>query len=219
MVSSGRLGFRAREGKFRNESVEEGGGCGVGEEAGGEEVFARDEGVGVAGFDERVETVGGSEVLECERLISCTLCHCGSDTKVVAVNRWCRRKALGLTGIPLEQLIPAPLTTTTFRAFATATETSDKARLAGKSFRSVEESKWSRGKVVIGIVALLTRSPLAFVVVCLPRSAGGDVSNSPACAEDSLARKRMQDHSVALNSSQQGGEPMLCQGECGECGE
>jgi hypothetical protein len=50
-------------------------------------------------------------------------------------------KKKGLTGIPLEQLIPAPLTTTTRLALAILLEISANAVLPGKSACEVDESK------------------------------------------------------------------------------
>lgn len=53
-------------------------------------------------------------------------------------------KASQLTGIPLEQLIPAPLTVTILLALATAIDTSESWRRAEKSAWSVEHRRWSR---------------------------------------------------------------------------
>jgi hypothetical protein len=57
-----------------------------------------------------------------------------------------------LTGIPLEQLIPAPVITTAFLHFAIAVETSDNALRAEKSFLLVDVRSVSRGRVVIVIL-------------------------------------------------------------------
>lgn len=57
-----------------------------------------------------------------------------------------------LTGIPLEQLIPAPLTTITFFAFAIEIETSSSLRRAGNSAWLLEVSKCAKSRCVIGIV-------------------------------------------------------------------
>lgn len=56
-----------------------------------------------------------------------------------------------LTGIPLEQLIPAPETTMTRRLLATARETSERALLAGKSVGLVEDERCSKGRWAIGM--------------------------------------------------------------------
>ena len=57
--------------------------------------------------------------------------------------------------MPLEQLIPAPLTTMTRLLFATARDTSDSARLAEKSAGLVEDKIRSRGRCVIGMAAFV----------------------------------------------------------------
>lgn len=64
------------------------------------------------------------------------------------------RGQVELTGMPLEQLMPAPETTTTFFALAILVETSDSCRLAEKSFGQVDVSSCSRGRLVIGMVAV-----------------------------------------------------------------
>jgi hypothetical protein len=51
------------ERELGDECEKDGGGGWVHEEAGGEEVAAGDECVGVATFDERVEAIGGAKVL------------------------------------------------------------------------------------------------------------------------------------------------------------
>lgn len=48
------------------------------------------------------------------------------------------------TGIPLEQLIPAPLIVTIRLALAIAVDTSESWRRAEKSVWSVEDKRWSR---------------------------------------------------------------------------
>lgn len=55
------------------------------------------------------------------------------------------QKRVGFTGIPLEQLIPAPLTVTILLALAMAMDMSESWRRAEKSAWSVEDRRWSRG--------------------------------------------------------------------------
>jgi len=56
------------------------------------------------------------------------------------------------TGIPLEQLIPAPEITTARLDLATASETSESARRSGNNSCSVEARIASRGNVVVPMV-------------------------------------------------------------------
>lgn len=56
------------------------------------------------------------------------------------------------TGIPLEQLIPAPLTTTTRFALAIRVDTSASRRRLGPSVNDVDATMWSRSRCSIGIV-------------------------------------------------------------------
>lgn len=57
-----------------------------------------------------------------------------------------------LTGIPDEQLMPAPLTTNTLRAFTTRTLTSERVRRPENSAGSVDARRWERGRWVMGMM-------------------------------------------------------------------
>lgn len=76
------------------------------------------------------------------------------------------------TGIPLEQLIPAPLIVTIRLALAIAVDTSDSWRRAEKSVWSVEDKRWSRrseGGIVFRKGGREDKPPVVYVTGCQPR--------------------------------------------------
>lgn len=76
------------------------------------------------------------------------------------------------TGIPLEQLIPAPLIVTIRLALAIAVDTSESWRRAEKSVWSVEDKRWSRrseGGIVFRKGGREDKPPVVYVTGCQPR--------------------------------------------------
>lgn len=76
------------------------------------------------------------------------------------------------TGIPLEQLIPAPLIVTIRLALAIAVDTSESWRRAEKSVWSVEDKRWSRrseGGIVFRKGGRGDKPPVVYVTGCQPR--------------------------------------------------